>query len=693
MDELEHTAGDQHEYLWALDTDYSALRSDQQSYNTVIAGLFSLAVLIFGPLGYWLTSSCDFTTLSCPKYPPELLAVVPLGPLGIIGFYSVLSNINLMRSYYTRLVESEMQRVANSPAIAFRGGAPLRLPGFANLTETLVSQRRGVLHYRLLNLLTVAGLGVLFTGTTVLCVLFTRPVDLQVLAAVFYAFAITLLVLTVRDDTRGGLAMWRFATRLGTAPAQDAAPRRAGRPLLSYLVLPRPGDLLYKGTIIPVAWLLSAAAGGRLTPGGFGLVAGFTAVFEILFYQARYIVNDLRGLGADPEYSSFKRRNRFPAWAGRREIRMALADVALRGAAALWIAIRVFPDPYRVVLLAAMAAVVLQAAVYETLRTRVSPRAGRDLLALTGGRALILVLVGVGYGIRAGLGLLLGHAAAPDWTLVGVGAAMMTAFGAMFVTMTWAIDGVSQIVLEPGEALPAWRYAPGLALDAQIAPLLRMAGLLRRRDGALEPARHAHGAEEAAWLDRLRPLRGVSSPSWWNLMFLLACPLAALTGIRLAGVAGVTRPLWAAGVGLAVAAAVLALHRGGVLAPRLPSAAAAVLPALAVAAGCAALGLLIAPRTMPAGVLAAAPLALVGSVYLGFRNASRNFVLFDPAIVLAAVRRDLSALSARLTVAVIGDEAARRILHPAPAETPGAGASAGEVKVRVTIRGRPARRR
>ena len=145
MDELEGRPGggpdDQHEYLWALDTDYSALRSDQQSYNTVIAGLFSLAVLIFGPLGYWLTSSCDFGSLSCPRYPPELLAVVPLGPLGIIGFYCVLSNINLMRSYYTRLVESEMQRVANAPEVTGRSSRTSCCRGPATFSTRARSSR------------------------------------------------------------------------------------------------------------------------------------------------------------------------------------------------------------------------------------------------------------------------------------------------------------------------------------------------------------------------------------------------------------------------------------------------------------------------------------------------------------------------------------------------------------------------
>ncbi|MFN2581770.1 MAG: hypothetical protein ABR498_03405 [Candidatus Dormibacteria bacterium] len=652
---------DRREYLRTLDTDYVALRADQQTYNTVIAALFSLAVVLFGPLGYWLATSCDFTHLLCDKpgntVPPELLAVVPIGPLGIIGFYAVLSNVNLMRSYYTRMVEAELQRVADAPEVSFRGGAAMKLPSFAHLTESLVSQRRGLVHYRLLNLVSVASLGVLFTGTTVLCVLFTRPVDLQVLAAAFYASAIVLLLLVIRDDTRGGLAMWRFATRLSTITPVESTSARLGRPLRSYLILPRPGDLINKGTIIPTAWALSAAVAG-LSWEAFGLTVAFTAVFEFLFYQARYTINDLRGLGRDSAYSTFKQRNRFPPWAGRREVRLAIVVCVLRVAAAIWLALRVFPGPYGAVLLSGFGAVVIEAVLYEWLRAHVSPRIGRSLVALTPGRALILALVGAGYAIRTALGFVLGRPVSVDWTLVGTGAAMMAAFGSMFVTMTWAIDGVGQVVMRRGELLPAQRYAAPLEDETHIAPLLVQARILSADAPGLQRVeRRTSSVENDHWRDTVQPLRDVSSAAWWNVAFVVACAGAGATGVVLARGAASTA-LVASAIGLAAAVLVLATHARtsarGVLHTL-------VMPLLAVIAADVALVLTVAHEGSTAAAVVWVPLALVTVVYLGFRSATRRLVLFDPAIVVAALRRGVHGLVRHVAVAIIGRDAADRL--------------------------------
>ncbi|MBV8193998.1 MAG: hypothetical protein JOY80_00570 [Candidatus Dormibacteraeota bacterium] len=649
---------DRNEYLRTLDADYLALRADHQNYITLTGALFSLAVALFGPLGYWLASNCfQSPALQCNGVPPELLAVVPIGPLGIIGFFTVLSNTNLIRSYYMRMVEAELQRVARAPGVSFRGGEQMRLPSLAHVTEAVVSQRRGVLRYRLLNLLSVTSLGVLFAGSTALCVLFTRPIDLQILAAAFYAFVIVMLALVIRDDTRGGLAMWRMATRLSSMPTDTVAAVRPGRPFWSYLLLPRPGDLIYKGTIIPIAWLLSAAVVG-ISAAQFCVVVAVTAVFEFLFYQARYTLNDLRGLGADAGYSTFKERNRFPAWAGRHEIRVALAVTMLRIIAALWITIRVFPDPYRLALLAGMGAVVIEATLYEWLRTTISPRVGRDLRDLTAGRAAILALVGAGYAIRTAIGLVLGRVA-PDWILAGFGAAMMVAFGGMFVTMTWTVDGISQVVAGSATEFPSRRYKAALDQETHIGPLLRQARLLSA-DGPLERVdRPSTSGTSDAWRDDVQPLRSVSSATWWNLAFVVAAALAAMTGVLLAVGEQWQIVLLLAAMGGAVALLVLATHQGG--AAHLPRTPATAVPVLIVVVACAVLILATGVRGVAESVVVWAPFALVGLVYLLFRVTTRRLVLFDPGLVTAAARRALSAALRRAMLAVLGKEAADRL--------------------------------
>jgi hypothetical protein len=680
-------------YLEVLHADYAALRSDQQGLNVLITGLFSLGVVIFGPIGYFLVASCHVATLSCDAsiWPP-VMALVPLGPLGIIGFFGVLSNVNIVRSYYIRAVEHELQRVAGSPEVSFRGGDPIRLPSFVEITETMVSQRRGLLHYRLLNMLSVMTLGLLFTGTTVFCLLYARPIDLQVAAGLFYTGIIVLLGLTVWDATKGGPGLWRYATkhvhRVNDADVADATRPRRGRRFVSYLLLPRPGDLLFKGWIIPIAWILAAAGTAGLRWSSWWNLVAFTVVFELVFYQGRYIVNDLRGLGVDATYSAFKRSTRFPDAAGRREIWAAIVVVIVRVSVTVWFALRVLTPPFQEILLVAMLAVLVQAVVYETLRELVSCRPGRNLLAMTPGRVAVLVVVGTGYAIRACVGLSLARAGAEDWLMLGLAAVMMTALGSLFVTMTWTLDGIIQVALRPGEDLPTHRYRSALETACHIAPLLGQARLLGYRDDGLErTAAHSPARDRSNPLNRRRSLELISDVTWWNAMLLVAAPLAAMAGVRIAGDLRVAPLLLAGAVGAMTGAAVLGLYGGderrwlrlpGLETPRWGRGLAAL------AAGAALVALLSAGAGPRGAFLAWSTLALVGLVYLFFRHATRATVLFDPGIVLDAVRRVLLRLLRRGALIVLGPEAARRLStpgHAGPARAP-AGAEIGPARRR-----------
>src|SRR4051794_815510 len=86
---------------------------------------------------------------------------------------------------------------------------------------------------------------------------------------------------------------------------------RSGRSLVSYLVIPRPKDL-GKAVIVPLGMTVGFISVGEVTASG--LVRGLIvwAVLELLVYQARYQINDVRGFAADQQHPDAASRGRLP---------------------------------------------------------------------------------------------------------------------------------------------------------------------------------------------------------------------------------------------------------------------------------------------------------------------------------------------------------------------------------------------
>jgi hypothetical protein len=656
-------------YLNALIADHAALRQDGQTFNVVIAGLLSVAVALMGGLGAFLfTSSCAGPPLRCrPTIWEPIYAVLPLPALALLALYGRLGNIATLRGFYLRGLENELQRLAQSPEVQVEGSAPIRLPSFTHLVIGLSSQRRGLLQYRFLTLIIYLTIGLLFATTTAVCMVLARPIDLQIVMGLAYAGSSAVLGRVLWCGSLGGRKLWKLTTEMPTPPEQPAETSRpARRSLLGYVILPRPQDLLVKGGIIPLAWAWASFAGPSDQWRHVLPLLGFTLAFELFLYQARYIVNDLRGLDVDIDFSKFRPKPKFPLPAGAREVKASLIAIIFRLGFTIWFALRVLTPPFRGALLAALGMVLVLTIVYEILRAR-SERIGPkdDLLTMSLTPTLVLVFVGAGYGLRACLGVYLATPGHTDWLLIGSTAVAMTAFGSMFVAMRWAIKRSVLVVLEEGERPPTHAYRDVLKRMRHIAPLLREARVLEDHGEGLDSV-SSEGPSDAHPLHAYRILELISSPTWWNVAVVLAASFAAVAGVRLMEDRRLGALLLAAAVGVAEGVGVVLIYGGdsavrggigGMKASRLR----ALLP---IGVASTLLAALVASHGIRAVAVAIIPSAVVGGVYVIFRHSSPDDLDAKPDPGW------LDRVGWPLARTLLGETAARKLINPKQQQGP-----------------------
>jgi hypothetical protein len=320
------------------------------------------------------------------------------------------------------------------------------------------------------------------------------------------------------------------------------------RSIVSYLLLPRPGDWI-KAVVAPGVYAVAAYAGGS-----FDRWPSFIAlwlILEYLLYEARYQWNDLRGWGHDHGHVERRARARLPHGLDpdhdRRHILVSLliAGVRVLGAVVLGWVLGVLPQT--LILLALVYGI---AFVYEWLRAvprRATGRASAADLA-------IWIVVGLGYAVRAGLGLSL--AGIPLQSLAGASGILCFAiFGVMFVLLTWVLEAAGLCRIDS----VGWHQGPELAAKPHLVPLLRYAGV-ETLESLADSANSRSGRREKVLRERGR----VRTP--WNASLLLACGAAVPFGLALSGyasshfsqrLASAHVPLYALAFGLGVSLATL----------------------------------------------------------------------------------------------------------------------------------------
>jgi hypothetical protein len=295
------------------------------------------------------------------------------------------------------------------------------------------------------------------------------------------------------------------------------------RSLRSYLLLPRPGDLV-KAWIFPAAFVLGVLAAGASGEQVLRAVVVWFAL-ELLIYQARYQWNDIRGFAADQRHPDRASRGRLPGPLSRGREHIRASALAAAGRLAL-VALLALALPLGLAgpLLALTIAVFGIAVLYEVLRARCTGGSDRVPPPLGAGVLALWAVVGGGYAIRglAGLGAVVPLFDDPWLPLAAV--TTFWFFGIAFVTGRWALEALAFGRRDERGGI-AWEVSAGQAREHTLA-LIRWL-----------PMRGPRGAVRGDdSLEGWRALRDdVSLRAPWNVAALVAATAAAVTGRLLAG--------------------------------------------------------------------------------------------------------------------------------------------------------------
>jgi hypothetical protein len=312
----------------------------------------------------------------------------------------------------------------------------------------------------------------------------------------------------------------------------------AGRSLRSYLLLPRPGDLV-KAWIFPLGFLLGLAATGEASAAELGRAALVWVCLEFLIYQGRYQWNDIRGHAADLAHPEAASRGRLPGppERARPNRRASWAVIAVRLAMVGLTAV-VVPD-VRAELLALTALVWGFAFSYEWLRSLATGGSAAGPPSVSPAIVGVWFISGGGYAVRAVGGLALAIDLGNRPALIATAVAAAWGFGIAFVTIRWSLESIPFASRENGRLK------------------LRSEGR-QAREHTLALVRWLPDPPPAGRLEDWRALEGRTSLSApWNLATLAGCGAAASTGMLLGGEEGLAWGLAAGIMGLCAAGLVL----------------------------------------------------------------------------------------------------------------------------------------
>lgn len=395
---------------------------------------------------------------------------------------------------------------------------------------------------------------------------------------------------TVEESSPGP----RAVTAVAPGAARRTARTARGRSLLSYLVVPRPGDAV-KALLMPAVFGLGVLAVGGMDKTTVVRAAIVLVVLEVLVYPARYQWNDIRGFAADQRHPARAERGRLPGppQMARQRIMASTAVATARLGVAAGIAL--IPGLHLSgTVLGVIVGVFGVAAAYEALRSAATGHCEDANPAVTPVLVALWLAVGAGYAVRGMTGLAMAVDLREQPWLTLAATITLWAYGVAFVTSRWAVESLAFAELR-GTRL-RWTAGASHAREHLLA-------LTRWLPKAVTPGDLTGPANgtTAGWA-ALRGRTPLTAP--WNLALILAGAGAAVTGLLL------TTPVRGAGMPLAFAAlgglAVLA----AVALPRLR------VPAVLAGAGAVLVAFVAAPDAEP--VVAALPCTAVLLAYLHF---------------------------------------------------------------------------
>jgi 4-hydroxybenzoate polyprenyltransferase len=254
-----------------------------------------------------------------------------------------------------------------------------------------------------------------------------------------------------------------------TPSVEDSNHRSAGeRSLLSYLLVPRPGDLI-KGSMIAVTFVIGGLGVGELSARATIRALVVILVVELLIYAARYQWNDIQGFRADQEHPDRVSRGRLPGPLSRERAhkRASLAVAAARVLAVLLL-IQLLPGlDLGWTLTCSILGIFGIAVVYERVRAIVTARSDETPGALGSAVVALWLVVGVGYAVRGLIGLALAVDLAAHPALALAAGVTLWAYGIAFVTSRWALEVTAFAQSASGRVV--WRARSSQARQHQMA--------------------------------------------------------------------------------------------------------------------------------------------------------------------------------------------------------------------------------
>ncbi len=513
------------ERLQILLADYVACREDERTLVATQATMISVAVSMLGLLGAAIIQTCKLSskTTGCWDVPDLALAAAPLLPLALLAFLQIHGSAATMRSYYARGLEDEIRRFAPEHLHTLK---PLIAPSYFGVVTELMTYRRGHRHPRVLGNFILGVVLVVFGGLAVYIAVHMSTL-IKAAMLILYGPIITFMLTSVAVATIGGKSLFEqlarsFLSRKQVRVSLDPPPsdsEREERSLTSYLILPRPEDLV-KVIFGPAVFLVATLAARTLDGRHLGRLLLMWVLVEFLVYEARYQWNDVRGVADDDEHPERRARGRLPTGptlgTKRRNIKISLAVATLKLVVATSLAlVTKIGGRYAI----ASIWILLAAALYETARELARPRT--DFRA--GAReTFIWVAVGLGYPARASVGLM--AAGVPLGSLRALLClGFIFVYGVMFVLMTWALDATSYctVVTSDDDDSGLWWAKAALNRKPHVAALLPYP-----RNARL-PAAPSDGVEGGS-SRALEDSNLLRLP--WNTAFLVSAALACALG-------------------------------------------------------------------------------------------------------------------------------------------------------------------
>jgi hypothetical protein len=531
--------------LDVLLADYIQGREDDRSFLVMNATLFTIGIPLVAGASSLIFKSCSSEALkkgTCNELPHWAFSFVPLLPLLLVGLFVLNASAAVMRGYYLRGLERELERY----------GAELRIPGMSETEKPMpspslirffvpmLSHRRGVFPNAIVQSLLYVVMGMLAVGVSVAAIWRIHDLQLQLWASVFYGLCTAAFAtIAIRTGLRSRSFRRTLIDQLANEHARDDTLASGERSLGSYLLIPRPLDLV-KVAFITAGALLSYFVAPDSSRTSIWLVVAFILAFELLVYQARYMRNDFRDRYSDPDHPLASAKRRPPALVGHRDrlVWFEGAFVARLFGAVLFVLWLLLTGHNRTaaVFVGGSILICVAAEVYERLKDRAKVQ--RSPLPFARGRwqTALFLWVGLGYGLRTAIGIAAGSGALDlNAHSAGVVAFVLSwgvLFGAMFVTMSWA--------LESSAFIPRGRngFDQRLERRAHLAALGTEAGLIKPDAASIPDAVERPGRPGSELRHALRPRRDRKIPpsvlTAWSLAYLAALYLSAFVGVEVA---------------------------------------------------------------------------------------------------------------------------------------------------------------